>query len=126
MRVTESEENYLERILMISEKKDRVKAVDIARSMDFSKPSVSYAMRNLSDKGLIEILINNDIILTDAGRQIAEEIYERHRVVAQVLMFLGVNKDTAYEDSCEIEHRISQETFDKIKEFAINNKIIGK
>lgn len=124
MRVTESEENYLETILMISEKKDRVKAVDIARKLDFSKPSVSYAVKNLEDKGLIDILSNNDIMLTQKGRVIAEEIYERHKVVAKVFMYLGVNEDTAYEDSCEVEHRISQETFDKIKEFAKDNNII--
>ncbi|NLW52993.1 MAG: metal-dependent transcriptional regulator [Tissierellia bacterium] len=124
MRVTESEENYLETILMISEKKDRVKAVDIARKLDFSKPSVSYAVKNLQDKGLIDILSNNDIMLTQKGRVIAEEIYERHKVVAKVFMYLGVNEDTAYEDSCEVEHRISQETFDKIKEFAKDNNII--
>lgn len=124
MRVTESEENYLETILMISEKKDRVKAVDIARKLDFSKPSVSYAVKNLEDKGLIDILSNNDIMLTQKGRVIAEEIYERHKVVAKVFMYLGVNEETAYEDSCEVEHRISQETFDKIKEFAKDNNII--
>lgn len=124
MRVTESEENYLETILMISEKKDRVKAVDIARKMDFSKPSVSYAVKNLQEKGLIEILPNNDIVLTEQGMTIAEEIYERHRVVAKVLMHLGVNEDTAYEDSCEVEHRISQETFDRIKDFAKKKNII--
>lgn len=124
MRVTESEENYLEAILMISEKKDRVKAVDIARKMDFSKPSVSYAVKNLQEKGLIEILENNDIVLTQSGKLIAEEIYERHTVVAKVLMHLGVNEDTAYEDSCEIEHRISQESFDRIKEFAKIKNII--
>ena len=67
MRVTESEENYLESILMISEKKDKVKAVDIARKLDFSKPSVSYAVKNLQEKGLIEIKENNDIVLTKAG-----------------------------------------------------------
>lgn len=124
MRVTESEENYLESILMISEKKDRVKAVDIARKLDFSKPSVSYAVKNLQEKGLIDILSNNDIVLTESGRVIAEEIYERHTVVAKVLIYLGVNEDAAYEDSCEIEHRISQETFDAIKSLAKRKNII--
>lgn len=124
MRVTESEENYLESILMIGEKKNKVKAVDIARKLDFSKPSVSYAMKNLQEKGLIEILDNNDIILTEDGMSIASEIYERHNVIAGVLMYLGVDEETAYQDSCEVEHRISQETFDKIKQFARDNKII--
>lgn len=124
MRVTESEENYLESILMIGEKKNKVKAVDIARKLDFSKPSVSYAMKNLQEKGLIEIRDNNDIILTDLGREIASEIYERHKVVAKVFMHLGVDEETAYQDSCEVEHRISQETFDRIKQFAKDNKII--
>lgn len=116
MRVTESEENYLESILMIKERKDRVKAVDIARKLDFSKPSVSYALKKLSDKDLIVVKDNNDIELTEEGMEIAAEIYERHQIVAKVLMAIGVNEETAYEDSCEIEHRISQETFDKIKE----------
>ncbi len=124
MRVTESEENYLESILMISEKKDKVKAVDIARKLDFSKPSVSYAMKNLQDKGLIEIKDNNDIVLTEIGKNIANEIYERHRVVAKVFMYFGVDEETAYQDSCEVEHKISQETFDRIKQFAKNNNII--
>lgn len=124
MRVTESEENYLESILMIGEKKNKVKAVDIARKLDFSKPSVSYAMKNLQEKGLIEIRDNNDIILTEMGRSIASEIYERHKVVARVFMHLGVDEETAYQDSCEVEHRISQETFDRIKQFAKDNKII--
>lgn len=124
MRVTESEENYLESILMIGEKKNKVKAVDIARKLDFSKPSVSYAMKNLQEKGLIEIRDNNDIILTEMGRSIASEIYERHKVVASVFMHLGVDEETAYQDSCEVEHRISQETFDRIKQFAKDNKII--
>lgn len=115
MRATESEENYLEAILMLKLKKDHVKAVDIARKLDFSKPSVSYAMKNLSEKGLITIEENN-IDLTKAGMEIAEEIYERHQVIAKILMSLGVDEETAYEDSCEIEHRISQESFDKIKE----------
>lgn len=123
MRVTESEENYLESILMISEKKDKVKAVDIARKLDFSKPSVSYAVKNLQEKGLIEIKENNDIVLTKAGYDIAEEIYDRHNVVAKVLMFMGVNEETAYRDSCEIEHRISQESFDRIKQYAKDNNI---
>ncbi|MGF0039605.1 metal-dependent transcriptional regulator [Peptoniphilaceae bacterium SGI.131] len=116
MRVTESEENYLESILMIKERKDRVKAVDIARKLDFSKPSVSYALKKLSEKDLIVVKDNNDIELTEEGMEIAAEIYERHQIVAKVLMAIGVNEETAYEDSCEIEHRISQETFDKIKE----------
>lgn len=124
MRVTESEENYLESILMIAQQKDKVKAVDIARKLDFSKPSVSYAMKNLQDKGLIEIGDNNDIILTKIGKDIASEIYERHRVVAKVFMHLGVDEETAYHDSCEVEHKISQETFDRIKQFAKDNNII--
>ncbi|MDO4778977.1 MAG: metal-dependent transcriptional regulator [Tissierellia bacterium] len=116
MRVTESEENYLESILMIKEKKDRVKAVDIARKLDFSKPSVSYALKKLSEKGLIEVQDNNDIELTLEGFEIASEIYERHNTIARVFMLLGVDEETAYQDACEIEHRISQQSFDKIKE----------
>ena len=124
MRVTESEENYLESILMIGEKKSKVKAVDIARKLDFSKPSVSYAMKNLQEKGLVEIKDNNDIVLTELGKAIASEIYERHKVVAKVFMYLGVDEETAYQDSCEVEHRMSQETFDRIKQYAKDNKII--
>lgn len=116
MRVTESEENYLEAILMLKLKKDEVKAVDIARKLDFSKPSVSYAMRNLTDKGLITIEDNN-IELTKTGLSIAQEIYERHNVIAEILIHMGVDKETAYEDSCEIEHKLSQESFDHIKEY---------
>lgn len=124
MGVTESEENYLEAILMISEKKSRVKAVDIARKLDFTKASVSYAVKNLQEKGFIEVLDTNDIVLTEEGRVIASEIYDRHKVVARVLMHLGVDEDTAYKDSCEVEHRISRKTFEAVKKIAKDKNII--
>lgn len=122
MRVTESEENYLEAILMIKEKKKKVRAVDIARILGFSKPSVSYALKKLLEKELIVISESNEIDLTPEGFTIADEIYDRHKTIAHIFMLLGVDEDVAYKDACEIEHRISQQTFDKLKEHMTSHK----
>ena len=112
----ESAENYLETILILKEKNGSVRSIDIAHELDFSKPSVSVAMKRLREKELITVDDGGLIELTEEGRALAENIYERHVILTKALMSLGVTEDTASEDACRIEHYISQETFDKIKE----------
>ena len=115
MKIQESAENYLETILMIGQKKGNVRSIDIANELEFKKPSVSVAMKNLRENGYIKVDDNGYITLTDTGRQIAETMYERHLLVSQWLMKLGVNEKTAVEDACKIEHVISKESFEAIK-----------
>jgi len=107
----ESVENYLETILVLSVDKKRVRSVDIANEMGYSKPSISIAMKNLKLSGYIEVGTNGDITLTDTGREIAQKIYDRHTLISEWLIFLGVNKETAVKDACKMEHGISEESF---------------
>lgn len=116
MKIQESAENYLETILVLSQKKAHVRSIDIAHEMSFSKPSVSIAMRNLRENGLIYTDDSGYIHLTDSGREIAETIYERHTIISRWLMYLGVDEKIASEDACRIEHVLSPETFQAIKE----------
>ncbi len=116
MVIKESAENYLEAILMIKNKKGHVRSIDVANELGVSKPSVSVAMKNFREEEYIVIDANGGISLTDKGRQIAERIYERHDIISRALIALGVDKETALSDSCKIEHDLSQQTFDKIKE----------
>ena len=116
LKVNESAENYLETILVLKKKKGFVRSIDIANEMSFTKPSISVAMKKFREEGYIVIDNDGAITLTDSGREIAERIYERHQVIAGALMALGVDEATAYRDSCKIEHDISNETFEKIKE----------
>ena len=114
-RVQESKENYLEAILVLSKRDGFVRSVDVANHMEFSKPSVSVAMANLRTALLITMDENNGIHLTDAGRALAEQVYERHLVLTAFLTKIGVDEETAADDACRIEHVISQLSFDKIK-----------
>jgi Mn-dependent DtxR family transcriptional regulator len=116
MKIHESAENYLETILVLSKKIPNVRSIDIVNEMHFSKPSVSVAMRNLRADGYI--LVNEDgyITLTDSGREIAEMIYERHRLLKNLLMSIGVDEAIAAEDACRIEHVISKESFEALKQ----------
>ena len=116
MKIQESAENYLETILMLKEEKGAVRSIDIARKMDFSKPSISRAMSLLRENGYITMDKEGLIELTDAGMEIASRIYERHRLLSKWLVALGVSPETASEDACRIEHDVSDETFQKIKE----------
>ncbi len=116
MKIQESAENYLETILMLKEEKGAVRSIDIARKMDFSKPSISRAMSLLRENGYITMDKEWLIDLTDAGMEIASRIYERHRLLSKWLVALGVSPETASEDACRIEHDVSDETFQKIKE----------
>ena len=118
MKRLESQEDYLERILQLSQKQDVVHAIDIARDMSFSKPSVSIAMNKLKDQGLIEINKKGEITLTPSGLEIAEKTLEKHLLLTTMLISLGVSEETAKEDACKMEHDISDETWDAIKKHA--------
>ena len=122
MKRLESQEDYLEKILQISKEKDNVHAIDIARALSFSKPSVSAAMGKLKDLGYIEINKKGEIILTPQGLIIAEKTLEKHEMLAQLLIDLGVDEETAKEDACRIEHDISDKTWEAIKNHVRNNK----
>ena len=115
MKIQESAENYLETILMINERKGSVRSIDIVNELEFSKPSVSVAMKNLRKHGYINMDSDGYITLTDKGSEIAEKMYERHTFISQMLIKLGVDPKTAVEDACRIEHVISAETFEAIK-----------
>ena len=116
MALLESGEMYLETILVLSKKLPQVRSIDVADEMGFSKPSVSRAVGILREKNYIVIDKNGHITLTDEGRSIAENIYDRHNTLAKALQFLGVDEKTAAEDACRIEHYISETTFKAIKE----------
>ena len=117
MKIMESAQNYLETIYMLQKKSGSVRSIDIAHELSFSKPSVSVAMKNLRQDGLISVDKNGEITLTDEGLKIALSMYEKHTLIARALMAIGVSEETAYKDSCKIEHDISDESFEKIKEF---------
>lgn len=115
MIIKESAENYLESILMLKKKNGHVRSIDIATLLNVSKPSVSVAMKSFREEGYITVDGDGSINLTEKGMQIAQKVYERHEVIAAALMALGVEKEIAYEDSCKIEHDISDQTFLKLK-----------
>ncbi len=117
MKIQESAENYLETILMISERKPQVRSIDIVNELEFSKPSVSVAMKNLRENGYILMDKDGYITLTEAGRKIAETMYERHKFLSRWLIQLGVDDKTAVSDACRIEHVISAVSFEAIKQY---------
>lgn len=116
MNMKESAQNYLETILILSKKNGSVRSIDIANYMNYTKASISVAMKHLREDAYINVEENGQITLTEQGKQIAEMLYERHQVIADILIALGVSEATAYEDSCKIEHDLSEESFEKIKE----------
>lgn len=115
MIIKESAENYLEAILMIKKQKGHVRSIDIANHLNFTKPSVSVAMKSFREEGYITMDSDGGISLTEKGMKIASGVYERHEVIAKALIALGVDEKTAYEDSCKVEHDISNETFEALK-----------
>lgn len=118
MKIQESAENYLETILVLKKRNGRVRSIDIANELDFSKPSVSIAMKNLRENGYIETDSDGCIELLEKGKAIASKIYERHTLLTDYLTALGVSAETAAEDACRIEHVISAESFNAIKAHA--------
>ena len=118
MHYNESAENYLETILILSQKLPVVRSVDIANELGFKKSSVSIAMKNLREKNHITVTDAGFIYLTESGKEIADMIYERHQTITSLLVSLGVPSDIAAEDACKLEHVLSQESFAALKKIA--------
>ena len=116
MNIHESAENYLEAILVLKQQKGAVRSIDVAQHLQFSKPSVSRAMGLLRENGYVTMDREGWLELTDAGLEIAERIYERHQLICAWLVQLGVSPEVAAADACRIEHDVSAETFQKLKE----------
>ena len=115
MHIQESGEMYLETIYLLSKSKASVRAVDVSEHMGFSKPSVSRAVGRLRDAELLDVDASGALVLTDAGIDLAKKIYERHTILTSFLISIGVDEKTAADDACKIEHHISDETFEAIK-----------
>lgn len=122
MKLHESAEDYLERILMLTKKNGKVKSIDIAEDMSFSKASVSVAMKKLKELDYI-IIDNGYILLTAEGLKIATEVFERHNLIAAALINIGVPKSIALEDACKIEHDLSKESYNALKQYIKENKL---
>ncbi len=117
MKIQESAEDYLEAILHLSKTKEFVRSIDVVHHLGYSKPSVSVYLKNLRVNGYIDVDSEGHITLTEAGMEIAARIDQRHEMLANILMQLGVSKDVAYEDACGMEHHISDESFNAIKNY---------
>ena len=117
MKILESAENYLETILILQKRNGTVRSIDIAAELEYTKPSVSIAMKNLRENGYIEMDKLGHITLLDTGLAIAKSVYERHTALADFLRAIGVSEQTAKEDACRMEHIISEETFEAIKKY---------
>ena len=115
MAVSEAIENYLETIYILSQQQNEVHAIDICSYLSYSRPTVSIVLRQMRESGLVTVNEDNHIYLTEEGRRIATRIYERHTILSQLLISLGVSKETALHDACKIEHDLSDETFDAIR-----------
>ena len=120
-RSNESIEDYLETILSLQKKLGQVRSIDIANEMNFSKPSVSVAMKNLREKGFITTDNSGHILLTESGKKQAEDVLEKHTILTNWLVSLGVNQEIAQEDACRMEHDMSDETF-----MALKTHILGQ
>ena len=122
MQNNESQEMYLETILVLGKEKEHVRSVDVANDLGFKKSSVSVGMKHLREKKYIEVDEKGYITLTPAGKEIAEMIYERHQFLSEYLIKIGVPEDIAIDDACKIEHVISQESFEALKKRVKNLK----
>lgn len=118
MHLQESGEMYLETILILSKKSQNVRSVDVGEYMGYSKPSVSRAVGLLKSGGFLTVSGDGSLVLTDIGREVAENIYEKHTTLTKLLISLGVDETTAAEDACKIEHVISDTSFEAIKKLA--------
>ena len=118
MRLQESGEMYLETILQLSRKQSRVRSIDVVETIGYSKPSVSRAVGLLKQGGYLNVLEDGSLILTDAGKEVAERTLERHKVLTAFFLALGVDPEIADSDACKVEHDLSEETFEAIKRYA--------
>lgn len=117
----ESSEDYLETILMLREQNGNVRSIDIVNKMNYSKPSISIAMKKLKSEGLVEMDLNGYITLTSKGEEIAQRIYSRHKLLEKCLIAIGVDSETAEEEACRIEHVIDDDTYHKINAFYLKH-----
>ena len=117
MVLHESAEDYLETILVLFERNGQVRSIDIVNEMNFSKPSISIAMKKLRENGYIRMDVNGLITLTDEGRLITERIYSRHKLLTKVLEAIGIDEKKAEDEACKIEHDIDDETYERIRDF---------
>lgn len=118
MKILKASEDYLEAMLMMREKHGYIRSIDVAEQLGVTKPSVSYATKRLREAGYITMDGDSYITLTDSGMEIAERMYERHKLLTEFLLRLGIDEDTAREDACKIEHDISDKTFEALCEHA--------
>jgi len=117
MKIQKSSEDYLEMILMLKEKKGYARSIDIASELSVTKPSVSYAMKRLRENGYITMDADGLITLTEQGFEIARRMYNRHKMLTEFLMLIGIDEETAREDACKMEHDISEKSFDAMCRF---------
>lgn len=115
MELRRSAEDYLEAIYVLRKQKGTVRSIDVAHHLDFSKPSVSRAVNNLKADGYLEVRDGGELVFTPKGRQVAENIYERHTILTALFTSIGVSPETAVADACRVEHAISEETFERLK-----------
>ena len=126
MSIHESGENYLEQLLLLTKEKEKVRAVDLCAALGFSRPTVSIMLRELRAGGFVIIADNGGLLLTEKGEAVAYKIYERHCVITELLVSIGVSAETAKEDACKIEHDISDETISCLKTFLAGLKGEGR
>ena len=117
MQINESIEDYLEAVLRLKERLGLVRSIDVAEEMGYSKPSVSIAMKKLRENGYVEVDGEGHLSLTTAGMNVAKKVDTRHKVLKDIFIRLGVSEETAAKDACEVEHHLSDETFQKLREF---------
>jgi len=121
MRITEATENYMEAILVLGEKNGTVRSVDVANYLGFSKPTISQYMKQFVQHELVSIDADGHITLTEAGLAVAKSTLEKHRIISKFFIAMGVSEETAMEDACKVEHDLSEETFNCIKEYYIQH-----
>lgn len=122
MNIYESAEDYLERILILRQKQNKVISLDIAQSMNYSKASISRAMKNLRENGYITVDADGALHLTMEGERIAQRVFERHQMLSEFFVKIGVSKEIALKDACKVEHDLSDETFQAIKKIIEKGK----
>lgn len=122
MVIHQSAEDYLESILVLQERYGQVRSIDIVNLLGYSKPSVSIAMKKLRESGYISMSPDGLITLNESGLEIARQVYSRHKVITELFVMMGVPQDVAAEDACRVEHDLSQETFERIRDYVRRNE----
>jgi len=122
MQIHESAEDYLEAILMLREQNGQVRSIDVVNKLGYTKPSISVAMKRLRENGYIEMDAGGFLTLTEAGEAVATRIYSRHRLLTDFLLYLGVGPETARSDACKIEHDLSDESYEKMRQHVLRER----